>query len=279
MPNQDQVDYWNGNAGEKWVKHSNHLDGMLAPFASAVMEAAVISAGEQVLDVGCGAGALSLMAADAVGANGAVTGVDVSAPMLGLARERAKGRAENTRFEDCDASTLQMSVMADVMISRFGVMFFDDPIAAFRNLRSSITPTGRLAFACWQPMATNDWVRVPLEVGIAHLNEAPEMPPAGTPGPFAFADPGYVETLLSEAGWQNAALTPWVGKLIMPGDAPADTAAFMMEIGPVARLLKAQDLDVAPVQAELTERMGQMVTPEGRVAMGAAAWIVTADAS
>lgn len=278
MTNETQIDYWNGNAGEKWVQHSDHLDGMLAPLADAVIAAANLSAGERVLDVGCGAGVLSFMALDKVGARGAVTGVDVSAPLLALARERAETRGQLARFEDCDASSFQMETKADVLMSRFGVMFFDEPAAAFANLRGNIVPTGRLAFACWQPMMKNDWVRVPLEVGITHLNEAPEMPPPGTPGPFAFADPAHVEKLLSDAGWQNVSLTPWVGKLIMPGDTPADTAAFMMEIGPVARLLKAENLDVAPVQAELTERMRQMVTPEGRVAMGASVWIVTADA-
>lgn len=279
MQNEDQIDYWNGKAGEKWVEHSNLLDGMLAPFASAVMDAADISAGEHVLDVGCGAGALSLMAANAVGASGSVTGVDVSVPMLGLARERAKVHAENVRFEDCDASTFQMSAKADVLISRFGVMFFDDPRAAFANLRSNVAPTGRLAFACWQSLLENDWARAPLEVAMPFLTTPPDMPPAGAPGPFAFADPAHVETMLSEAGWTGVSVAPWTGEMLLPGENPEQSAGFMMQLGPAARLIKEQGIDLAPVQAALRERMATAVTPEGRVAMKASVWIVTANAS
>lgn len=279
MPNQDQVDFWNGDAGQKWVEFSEHLDGMLAPFADAVMVAADLSAGENVLDVGCGGGALSLRAADKVGAGGAVIGVDISAPLLALASERASAGGQNAIFEDCDASTFQMETPADVLISRFGVMFFDDPQAAFANLRGNIAPLGRLAFACWQPMMKNDWVRVPLEAGMENFTTAPKMPPAGTPGPFAFADPARVETLLSGAGWQNVSIEPWVGKMMMPGKTPAESAGLMMKLGPVARLVKEQGADMALVQATLEERMRQTVTPDGCVEMGAAVWIVTADAS
>lgn len=276
MSQQDQIDYWNGEAGRKWVAHARHLDAMLLPFAEAVVDAARPRPGEAVLDVGCGAGALTLMAAERVGPVHGATGLDVSEPLLALARERAQGSNLPARFELGDAAAWRARAPVDVLVSRFGVMFFEDPVAAFANLRASVKPGGRLAFACWQALSENAWALAPLQAALPYLAEPPSPPPPGMPGPFAFAERAHVSGVLSDAGWHDVAVVPWSGAITLPGEGPHEIAAFMIELGPVARLLAAQEADLAPVEAALRARMAELAGKDGRVALPAAAWIVTA---
>ena len=275
MDNSDQIDFWNGENGEKWVENADLLDAMLAPFADAVLAAAALQPTEHVLDIGCGAGVLTLQAAAAVAPTGRATGIDVSQPLINLARQRAGNSAD---FHLQDASAFRPDQPADVIISRFGVMFFADPVAAFSSLRAAVKPGGRLAFACWQSLAENDWANAPLQAALPFLKEPPTPPPPGTPGPFAFADKGHILEILSAAGWQDTGVADWRGKLTLPGKTPADAARFMTKIGPVSRLLQMQDIDLAPLEAALRERLEQDQDETGRVALNAAAWIVTARA-
>jgi SAM-dependent methyltransferase len=278
MSNTDQIDYWNGDGGDKWVAFSDLLDAMLVPFADAVLNAAKLHSGERVLDVGCGAGALSLKAAQIVGPEQGVVGVDVSEALLTLARKRTSSADLSARFEEGDASQYEADVPFDVLISRFGVMFFDAPGAAFAKLRSNMNPDGRLAFACWQPLANNQWAGAPLQAALPFLTEAPTPSPPGTPGPFAFGDPGHVTGLLEAAGWQGVNVEALEGDLILPGDTPEDAAAFMMKLGPIARLVEQDGADLGAVQKALEQRMQSLLNSDGRVAMGSAVWIVTANA-
>lgn len=275
LDNSDQIDFWNGETGEKWVENADLLDAMLEPFADAVLSAAALQPAENVLDIGCGAGVLTLKAARAVTPTGRATGIDVSQPLINLARQRAGNAAD---FHLQDASAYRPDAPADAMVSRFGVMFFSDPGPAFASLRAALKPGGRLAFACWQSLAENDWARAPLDVALPYLKEPPTPPPPGTPGPFAFADPAHIREILSGSGWTDVNITDWRGKLTLPGSTPADAARFAMKLGPVSRLLQAQDTDLAPVEADLQERLAQDVDETGRVALNAAAWIVTAKA-
>lgn len=275
MDNSDQIDFWNGENGEKWVENADLLDTMLAPFADAVLAAAALQPAEHVLDIGCGAGVLTLQAATAVAPTGRATGVDVSQPLINLARQRAGNAAD---FHLQDASAFRPDQPADVIISRFGVMFFADPVSAFSSLQAAVKPGGRLAFACWQSLAENDWARAPLDVALPYLKEPPTPPPPGTPGPFAFADPSHVRDILSSAGWTDVDIADWRGKLTLPGNTPTDAARFALKLGPVSRLLQAQDTDLAPVETALQDRLEQNTDEDGRVALNAAAWIVTAKA-
>lgn len=277
MNNADQVEYWNGPAGQKWVDQSNRLDAMLAPFADTVIAKAGLKPDERVMDIGCGAGALTLRAAAAVGAKYGALGVDVSAPLIELARARAKAAKAPARFELADASAFTAPDPVDIIVSRFGVMFFEDPAAAFANIRQSVKPGGRLAFICWQGLSVNDWALAPLQAAMPFLKEAPAPADPTAPGPFAFQDKDRVAGILSDAGWANVAIDPVETTITLPGEDVATTARFMMQLGPLARVLGAQGIDPAPVEAALITLMQDHKTPEGRIVMKSACWMVSGD--
>lgn len=272
MSQQEQIDYWNGQAGEKWVANALQLDAMLRPFAIEVLNAANISKTEAVLDIGCGGGALSLLAAQSAAR---VCGVDVSAPLITLARERAAG-LNNVTFHCTDAAEFKPDELYDVALSRFGVMFFHDPVAAFSNIRKIMNPRGLLTFACWQSPLKNDWARAPLEVALPFLTSPPKTPEPHAPGPFAFADRSYLNQVLTEAGWQNVMLTDWSGKMALPGTTVDEAADFMLKMGPLSRLIAEQELDYEAVKSALATKLQDHIDANGVVHMGASAWIVTA---
>src|SRR5213080_3152080 len=189
--NADQVADWNGQSGERWVANQARLDAMLAVFGQAAIEAAAPATGERVLDVGCGAG-------------GQVLGVDTSEPLISRARALAP-QDTPALFQVADASSTELPEGAfDILFSRFGVMFFDDPTAAFSHMRRALKPGARVAFVCWRGMAENDWVRLPMGAlkGIVPLM-APPAPEA--PGPFSFGDRGRVGRILTAAGFTDIA--------------------------------------------------------------------------
>ena len=155
--NQDQRDAWNGDSGQRWVADADHRDAIHAPVAEALIAAAHLTAGEDVLDIGCGCGATTL-AAGRDATPGTATGIDLSAPMLDIARHRADAADDATvSYLEADAQTHPFAPGAyDVAISRFGTMFFDDPVAAFANVAHGVRPGGRLCFATWQPLEANE---------------------------------------------------------------------------------------------------------------------------
>ncbi|HAY06721.1 MAG TPA: class I SAM-dependent methyltransferase [Hyphomonas sp.] len=275
MDNSAQNDYWNGPAGQKWVRDAERLDAMLRPFAIAVVDAVRPEAGETAIDIGCGAGALSLMLARA-GAQ--VTGVDISAPLVQLARQRADAEGLGAQFQVADASLWRPAELAQIAVSRFGVMFFAQPAKAFHNIRAGMAPGGRLVFACWQPLAVNEWALLPIATAMPFLKEAPAPPPPGAPGPFAFGDNAVVESVLSESGWSGVRVSPWEGLMELPGASAEETADFMMEIGPLARAMADQGIDAAPVKAALVARVRELAGETGSTRLKAAAWIVEARA-
>lgn len=278
MNNDAQIDYWNGPAGQKWVDQSNRLDAMLAPFADAALEAASIKQGERALDIGCGAGALTLRAADVAG-SAASLGVDVSEPLLKLAKRRAADAGSSARFEQADASAFTTDQAFDLMISRFGVMFFEDPAAAFANIRQQICADGRMAFMCWQKLSLNDWAFAPLQAALPLLKEAPPQPDPHAPGPFAFADKDRLADILTSAGWKNVAIEPFETPVTLPGDDVEASAAFMLKLGPLSRLIAAQDLDPGPIEDALKSRLTREMGADGQVTMKSACWRVTATRS
>jgi len=205
VPNAGQLEQW-AREGEQWVAEAGRYDTMLEPFGQAVLAAASLSPGERVADVGCGNGALTIDAARRVGPTGMAVGIDISAPMLDLARRRAtQAGVGNVEFVEADAQVRRFGGGGlDAVLSRFGVMFFDDPEAAFANLAGALRPGGRLAFACWQDLFQNEWMLVPGAAAAQHVG-LPEMEP-GAPGPFALADAGRVELLLASARFQDVSL-------------------------------------------------------------------------
>ena len=275
-----QVADWKGQSGERWVTYQARLDAMMALFGQAAIEAAAPAMGERVLDVGCGAGASSLDLAARVGAGGHVLGVDISEPLIGRARALAP-RDRPALFQVADASSADLPEGAfDILFSRFGVMFFDDPTGAFAHMRRALKPGGRVAFVCWRGMAENDWVRLPM--GAIKGIVPPTAPPdPEAPGPFSFGDRGRVARILTAAGFTDIAIAPFdasipFGEGGMRDAAIDDAAQMAVEVGPLSRVLADQPDDIR-ARASAAVRAAFAVRPgERSVMIDGATWIVMA---
>ena len=277
--NAEQIRYWNEAAGPKWVALHKVIDAQIAPLGERAMDRAGIAPGERVIDVGCGCGDTTIALARRVGPAGLVLGIDISAPMLERAAEtaRAEGLA-NVRFENADAQTHRLPPGAfDVVYSRFGIMFFADPVAAFANLRAALRPGGRLAFVCWQALRENPWLFLALQAAAQHLT-LPPPPAPDAPGPFSLADPERVRDIVARAGFERIALEDLRTALTLGGGGTLDQAVrFLTEgVGPVSSILREADPALRPtVAAAVRAAIAPFHTPEG-VRLSSAAWIVTA---
>jgi SAM-dependent methyltransferase len=254
--NADQAEYWSAQ-GEKWVSHQADFDQRLGPLGDELIRRAAIRRGERVIDVGCGTGATTLELAERVGPEGSVLAIDLSEPMLALARRRSADRGQsNVRFLYADAQSHRFEAAAhDLLISRFGVMFFNDPVAAFANLRTALRPGGRLGFVCWAALERNPWFALPLAVGERWLGP-PEPQPPRAPGPLAFSETGYVAEILAAAGFADIAVETVATELPGAPTAKAE-AAFACFAGPLARLIRTREPDPATERAlalEVAER-------------------------
>jgi SAM-dependent methyltransferase len=273
MTNEAEIANWNGAIGERWALHQESLDAQLRVFRERVLEAASLSPGARVLDVGCGCGDLTLAAARAVGPTGCVVGLDVSRPMLERARARAEGQP-NVSFVEHDATTFAADAPFDAVISRFGVMFFADPAAAFANLRRATRPGGALTFVCWQALAKNAWAAVPLS-GVLRVIPPPASAPPRAPGPFAFAEGAYVEELLAGSGWRQVSALP-VAQPFELGATLEDAVEYATRMGPAARLLREAD---EATQARARDTLRQALAPFApRFVLDSAVWLTTARA-
>ena len=283
MHNASQVDFWNGETGNNWVTHDALMETMLQPLGEIVIEALAPIAGERVLDIGCGCGHTSLNLADRVGAQGAITGIDISAPMLSVARTLAENRAEPSaaiEFVQADAQTHAIQRDSfDAVFSRFGVMFFEDPVAAFSNIRTAIRPNGRLGFCCWQPRAVNPFMTVPAMAALELLPAPPEMPPR-TPGPFAFEEPEYVERILTQSGFNGVSVAPFGHPLMFGrGLALADIVERLVQIGPIAQMVREAPGDLQqPVRDKVTAAVSAYYTETSGMTLEGHFWHVTATA-
>jgi SAM-dependent methyltransferase len=264
-----QAEYWNSEAAQTWVREAIRLDPMLAPLGRLAMDALAPQTGETVLDIGCGAGATSR---DLAARGAKVIGVDVSKHLIAAAMAGGGG----PDYVEADASLWRPAAPADALFSRFGVMFFEDPPAAFENLRACLKPGGRLAFVCWGPMSENAWAIEPVVAALPHLTTPPEPPVPGAPGPFAFAAPGRATDILTQAGWRDAAATAWRGPYGF--GATADEALeIMLKIGPLGRLMREQPQAASNVRTALGKLIAARASADG-VNFPASVWIVTARA-
>jgi SAM-dependent methyltransferase len=277
--NVDQATYWNGPGGRYWIDRQEMQDGVLAPVAASLLEAAGAAPGDRVVDIGCGCGATTLAVARITGASGRALGVDLSAPMVERARERAAAESSTAQFLVADATIHDLSgERADLMISRFGVMFFADPALSFANLRKALKPTGRLAFASWREPRLNPWLMIPLKAATRHAPPLPKLGPED-PGPFSFADEARVRRILSSAGFVDVALDA-IDLELDPavGLGFENAVASALKIGPASRVLDGQPDDI---RAAATAEIRAALAPFQRgnqVLMGASIWIVSARA-
>lgn len=238
--NSRQIAYWNEVAGPKWVRIQGAMEARLVGVEDLLLARALPAAGEHVLEIGCGTGTTTARLAAAVGDAGQVVAVDVSRPMLEVARRGSQQR--NVRFIETDAATEMFEPIFDLVTSRFGIMFFEDPVAAFTNLRRGLKPAGRLVCVAWAPIGDNPHWSVPLGRVIARLG-APKPRPPHAPGPLAFDDVGYVADILAKSGFRDGAIEAVPVTLI--GRSLEDEAGIAAIMGPAGALLDEKGADEA----------------------------------
>ena len=230
--------------------------------------------GERIIDIGCGCGQTSLALAARVAPSGSVVGIDLSRPMLEVARQRPRPAANlRVDFRQLDAQNGDIGRgVFDAAFSRFGVMFFSDPVAAFRNIRASLKPGGRLVFVCWRPLAENPWMQAPLQAALPFI--PPVAPPDPTaPGPFAFADASRVRSILSDAGFAVVRIDPFDARI--GGGDLEQSLKLALRVGPLGRALREHPELSGKVTGAVRDVLSKYLT-SGGVLMPAAVWIVRA---
>jgi SAM-dependent methyltransferase len=274
-PNAAQKTYWNEGAGPTWAAQQALLDWQMAPLSRAAIAALGPAAGERILDIGCGAGATSLDLAAAVGSTGAVLGVDLSAPLLEVARRRAADAGVTAaEFLEADAQTHAFAAASfDAAFSRFGVMFFANPIAAFANVRRALRRGGRLTFVCWRGMSENPILMLPMTAALKHFDAPPAPSDPEAPGPFAFAEEMRFWTTLSRAGFDAIHARPHDGAI---GSRNLENALTLaLSIGPLGGMLRAAPEKRDAVVRSVREALSPYVSDRGCL-LPSATWIVSA---
>ncbi len=277
--NADQIAYWNGPAGQRWTDRQASQDVLLAPVSEILIDRAAVGAGERIIDVGCGCGTIAMALAQRTGPAGHVLGVDISAPMLARARQVAPAGVP-VEFVLADATVYPFEPESfDLLVSRFGVMFFADPVLAFANMRRALKPSGRLAFACWREPRENPWMMAPLQAVYRHV---PKLPPQGPedPGPFAFASEQRVHRILGEAGFMDIAMEACPLSLDVAIGQGLDAAVQgVLEIGPAHRALEGQPPEIVAAAANSVREALAPFASADTVPLPGSIWIVTAKAS
>ncbi len=244
QPNQDQQEFWADTVGAIWVRRTGDIDAIFAPVLQAVLEAAQLGRDQAVLDVGCGAGTSSFEAAALVGPRGTVCGVDISEPFLNAARHDPR-KGDGVSFILADAQTHAFApAQFDRLISRFGVMFFEDSVAAFQNMARSLKSGGRMAFATWGTIEKNPFFTLPARLSATEIGPMPKSDP-DAPGPFALRDTAKTLDILRDAGLAEATVDV-CQIMLTPRGTAQDVAEMLCEIGPAKNAL--EDYQTGPAQ-------------------------------
>lgn len=274
--NDEQARLWNGPSGRAWVDMQEPLDRLFRPFEALLADAVAASGATRVLDVGCGTGATTLAMAQRLGAGAGCTGIDISEPMLAVARMRAKRGNIPARFIHADA---QHHVFEDgsfdALVSRFGVMFFDAPVDAFTQLRRAMRPGGEMHCIAWRGPQENPFMTAAERAAAPLL---PGLPPrrANAPGQFSFADPQRVRRILEGAGWTDIAIEPLDVACAMP---ESGLLPYVTRLGPVGLLLQQADGCLRKRIIEVVREAFDPYVRDGEVRFTAACWRIGARAS
>ena len=295
MNNHEQIAYWNGDGGRKWAERDDAMAGVLAPISEALLARVAPRRARTALDVGCGGGSNTLQLLQHLHSPTHILGIDVSAPLLEVARARvaergtapvrtahprtAPPRTASARIEflHADAAAHDFGDLRfDLLFSRFGVMFFDDPVAAFAQLRRAVHRNGRLAFCCWQALDKNPWTALPLKAALTVL-PTPETVAPHSPGPFAFADAAYVREVLAQAGWSDTRIEPYAPRLEFSVEGGYEAAVReLVNTGPVGRLLAPAEPPTREAVYAAARRALKDYYKGDTLALAGAVWFVTA---
>ncbi len=275
-PGNEQARLWNGPAGRAWVDRQPLLDGLFAPLGTLLTEAVAGRPLGRVLDVGCGTGALTLALAEPSGDAVECVGIDISAPMIEAARARAEREGSQARFVCADAQTHAFAPAGfDTIVSRLGVMFFDDPVAAFANLRRGARDGAALRFLAWRAAAENPFMTTAERAAAPLLPQLPARRP-GAPGQFGFADRERVESILAQAGWGTIAIRP----VDLPCSLPAqELVPYLSRLGPVGLALEQADAATRERVIATVRAAFEPFVQGDEVRFTAACWLASAEAA
>ncbi|MGB0921334.1 MAG: class I SAM-dependent methyltransferase [Alphaproteobacteria bacterium] len=279
--NEAQKDFWSGGGGKVWVEQQVQLDQMIGPMGDLALAKLPLSGGENVLDIGCGAGTTSLELVARVGASGHVHGADISEPLTAYAKERAAAAGlDNLTFSLTDMQVDQPPhAPFDAVFSRFGVMFFEDAYAGFNNIHAAMKPGAPLAFVCWQAQTENPWTLVAAQAIMPYVELPAPLPPKA-PGPFAFQEQAYVADILAQSGFKDVEIEGETRLMTMFDGVPLEEAvARYFNINPTIKALinAAEGVDEAEIVAAVTEAF-KPYHQDGKLQFQGAVWVVTARA-
>jgi ubiquinone/menaquinone biosynthesis C-methylase UbiE len=274
--NGSQISFWNGDGARHWINRRESWDIVLGTITDILFEHAGVQQGELVVDIGCGCGTTTFELARLVSPAGYVLGIDVSAPMLACAAER-RPPGLSIEWVLADATTFAFDPdRFDLLFSRFGIMFFADPVRSFRNLHAALRPGGRLAFVCSRTFEENVWMKVPLEAAYEHVSAVP-VSASQEPDPFSFAYEERFRSVLSEADFRSILCTPVDLMLDIGGGQGLDAAvASSLEIGATSKVIDNQSSEIRRAVAESIRRALMPYQRDAAVLMPAALWYVTA---
>ena len=276
IANQEQREFWSDIKGDLWVTLQPRIDTMLATFGDKALDTLNPQSGERILEIGCGTGTTTLALGGRVGTSGEILAADLSRPMLNKAIERANVSAEHPiTFVEADAQVHSFPTATfDAVYSRFGVMFFDDPIAAFRNIRKAVRPGGRMAYVCWADRKANPWIRIPAGAAKTCL-DLPAPPPDDAPGQFSMENEDRVQQILHDAGWSDIGLERFTVEGSIGSDA-ADAARFITKMGPMSEPFALADSDTQNKTLQVIEEALTPYSNDSGVTLGFSTWIVSA---
>lgn len=279
MVNEQQTEFWSGTGGEYWVANQQQMDTMLSPLGDKALEKIDLARVTRLLDVGCGTGTTTLDIAALLSSDGRATGADLSVPMTVYARERAADQgASNVDFMQCDIQTDPFEAQSfDAAFSRFGVMFFDDPILGLSHIHKALKPASPFAFVCWQAPSHNLWHSLAIKIARKYI-DIPAPPSPQAPGPFAFADRDYLVSIIEAAGFSDIEIEPHEQEIELFAGMDIPTAAQnYARINPTiaAFLGDAGAADVAALIDDLAENLAPFHDGHG-LRLPSATWIVSA---
>ncbi|MGI5192354.1 class I SAM-dependent methyltransferase [Streptomyces sp. CA-288835] len=272
----EQAARWSGPAGNAWVDAQAVMDELLRPFEELLVEAMSVGPGGHVLDVGCGTGSTTVAVARQLGPAGRCVGVDISEPMLSAARARAEEAGTPASFIHADAEDHAFgSAVFDAVISRFGVMFFNDSVRAFSNLRSAAKDEAELRFITWRGPAENPFMTTAERAAAPFLPNLPARKP-DEPGQFAFADPDRIHRILTESGWTGIDIQPIDVACTLP---EKELVGYFTRFGPVGVALREVDEQTRAQVVETVRVAFETYVQGSDVRFTAACWMVGARAS
>ena len=274
-PNDEQAGFWD-ELTQSWLDGEQHSRVFTEPYGRAAMDLLGLEAGQRVLEVGCGSGATTIELAGRVSPGGSVVGVDIAPGMIEAARQRAEG-VDGVEFRVADAQSTDLgSERFDAVFSRFGVMFFADPVVAFANLREALVSGGILAFACWSDLFANEWMFLPGAAVVSVTGVMPPMPGPGEPGPFSLGDRDELAGLLERAGFAEVTIDVRPDVIELPATKIDSMVELACSIGPAHEALRAADENTtSAIVAAIREVIAERIV-DGFISLTANALVVSA---